>query len=78
MDDQQLAAEALSEGESPLSPREAEILAASSGGSSVIELAARLHLSEGTVRNHLSSAIQKLSARTRAAAARIALLKGWL
>lgn len=76
--DPQLAAQALSEGESPLSPREAEILATSSDGSSVTELAGRLHLSEGTVRNHLSAAIQKLNARNRADAARIAKLKGWL
>ena len=76
--DPQLAAQALSEGESPLSPREAEVLAASSDGSSVIEVAARLHLSEGTVRNYLSAVIQKLNARNRADAARIARVKGWL
>ena len=76
--DPQLAAQALSEGDSPLSPRETAVLAASSDGSSVIEVASRLHLSEGTVRNHLSAAIQKLSARNRADAARIAMLKGWL
>ena len=76
--DHQLAAEALSEGDSPLSSRESEVLAASSDGSSVIELAGRLHLSEGTVRNHLSAAIQKLNARNRADAARIAKQKGWL
>jgi two-component system response regulator DesR len=76
--DPQLAAQALSEGESPLSPREAEVLAASSDGSSVIEVASRLHLSEGTVRNYLSAVIQKLNARNRADAARIARVKGWL
>ena len=76
--DPQLAAQALSEGESPLSSREAEVLDASSDGSSVTEVAGRLHLSEGTVRNHLSAAIQKLNARNRADAARIAKLKGWL
>jgi two-component system response regulator DesR len=76
--DPQLAAQALSEGESPLSTREAEVLDASSDGSSVTEVAGRLHLSEGTVRNHLSAAIQKLNARNRADAARIAKLKGWL
>jgi two-component system response regulator DesR len=76
--DPQLAAQALIEGDSPLSPRETAVLAASSDGSSVVELASRLHLSEGTVRNHLSAAIQKLSARNRADAARIAMLKGWL
>ena len=76
--DPQLAAQALSEGDSPLSPRETAVLAASSDGSSVVEVASRLHLSEGTVRNHLSAAIQKLSARNRADAARIAMVKGWL
>jgi len=76
--DPQLAAQALSEGENPLSPREVEVLAASSDGSSVIEVAEQLHLSEGTVRNYLSAAIQKLSARNRADAARIAKVKGWL
>jgi two-component system response regulator DesR len=76
--DPQLAAQALSEGESPLSTREAEVLDASSDGSSATEVAGRLHLSEGTVRNHLSAAIQKLNARNRADAARIAKLKGWL
>ena len=76
--DHQLAAQALSEGDSPLSARETEVLAASADGSSVSEVAGRLHLSEGTVRNHLSAAIQKLNARNRADAARIAKLKGWL
>jgi two-component system response regulator DesR len=76
--DPHLAAQALSEGESPLSSREAEVLAASSDGSSVTEVATRLHLSEGTVRNYLSAVIQKLSARNRADAARIAKVKGWL
>lgn len=76
--DPQLAAQALSEGKSPLSPREAEVLAESSDGSSVIEVASRLHLSEGTVRNYLSAVIQKLNARNRADAARIARVKGWL
>ncbi len=76
--DPQLAAQALSEGESPLSSREAEVLAASSDGSSVIEVATRLHLSEGTVRNYLSAVIQKLNARNRADAARIAKVKGWM
>ena len=73
-----LAASALSEGGSPLSTREREVLAASSGGASVAVLARSLHLSEGTVRNHLSAAIQKVNARNRAEAARIAQEKGWL
>jgi two-component system response regulator DesR len=64
--DTALAAAALAEGESPLSQRETDVLAD------------RLHLSAGTVRNHLSAAIQKLGARNRADAARIAQEKGWL
>jgi two-component system response regulator DesR len=76
--DPQLAAQALSEGDSPLSSREAEVLAASSDGSSVADVARRLFLSEGTVRNHLSAAIQKLNARNRMEAVRIAEEKGWL
>jgi two-component system response regulator DesR len=76
--DQALAAAALSEGESPLSTREAEVLAASVDGASAADVARRLFLSEGTVRNHLSAAIQKLNARNRTEAARIAIDKGWL
>jgi len=76
--DPQLAAQALTEGDTPLSSRETEVLAASADGSSVALVAKRLFLSEGTVRNHLSAAIQKLNANNRAEAARIAEEKGWL
>ena len=76
--DPALAAQALSEGKGPLSWREREILMASAGGSNISEIATSLHLSEGTVRNHLSSAIQKLGARNRFEAARAAEAKGWL
>ncbi|MFI5269034.1 MAG: DNA-binding response regulator [Chloroflexota bacterium] len=76
--DPHLAATALSEGPSPLTEREREVLAASSGGASVGEVAARLHLSEGTVRNYLSEAIQKLDVRNRIEAAHLAQQKGWL
>lgn len=76
--DPQLAAQALTEGDTPLSGRETEVLAASADGSSVAQIARRLFLSEGTVRNHLSAAIQKLNAGNRAEAARIAEEKGWL
>jgi len=76
--DPELAAQALTEGDTPLSSRETEVLAASADGSSVALVAKRLFLSEGTVRNHLSAAIQKLNARNRAEAARIAEDKGWL
>jgi DNA-binding NarL/FixJ family response regulator len=55
-----LALAALSEGNNPLTSREREVLTASLFGASMAEIAARLSLSEGTVRNHLSAAIQKL------------------
>ena len=73
-----LAASALSEGNNPLAEREREVLAAAANGSSIADVAAGLHLSEGTVRNYLSTAIQKLDARNRIEAAKIAELKGWL
>jgi two-component system, NarL family, response regulator DesR len=73
-----LAATALSEGGSPLSEREREVLVAAGGGAGLAAVARGLHLSEGTVRNHLSVAIQKLNARNRVEAARIAEAKGWL
>jgi two-component system response regulator DesR len=73
-----LAAAALSEGESPLTPREHEVLVASRSHATVADLAQALYLSPGTVRNHLSSAMQKLDARNRAEAVRIAEAKGWL
>jgi two-component system, NarL family, response regulator DesR len=73
-----LAAAALSQGESPLTPREHEVLLASRQHATVAELASALYLSPGTVRNHLSSAMQKLDARNRAEAVRVAEEKGWL
>jgi two-component system, NarL family, response regulator DesR len=73
-----LAAAALSEGESPLTPREHEVLGASRQHATVADLAQALYLSPGTVRNHLSSAMHKLDARNRAEAVRFAEEKGWL
>jgi len=73
-----LAADALSQGESPLTPREHEVLAASREHVTVADLAAALFLSPGTVRNHLSSVMQKLDARNRAEAIRRAEEHGWL
>jgi two-component system, NarL family, response regulator DesR len=67
--DPELALAALSEGNNPLTPREREVLSASLFGAS---------LSEGTVRNHLSTAMQKLGAQNRMEAARLAEQKGWL
>ena len=72
------AAAALSEGESPLTEREREVLAASANGATIGDVAAELYLSEGTVRNYLSTAIMKLGARNRVEAARSAERKGWL
>ena len=76
--DPALAVTALSVGSSPLSERETEVLAASTEHATIADIALRLQLSEGTVRNHLSAAIQKTGARNRAEAARIAEDRGWL
>lgn len=76
--DPSLAMEALATGENPLSPRERDVLIESARGGTVADVAGALFLSDGTVRNHLSAAIQKLNARTRADAARIAKEKGWI
>ena len=76
--DPELAAAALSEGASPLTPRERDVLAASQDGATIAEIAAVLYLSEGTVRNYLSACIQKTGARNRAEAQRIASERGWL
>ena len=73
-----LALTALSEGDNPLTSRERDVLAAATGGASVADIAARLSISEGTVRNHLSVAIQKVGGRNRFEAARLAERKGWL
>ena len=73
-----LAAAALSEGASPLTDREREVLAASKDGATIEDVAQELYLSEGTVRNYLSTAIKKLGARNRVEAARLAERKGWL
>jgi two-component system response regulator DesR len=73
-----LAADALSVGECPLTPREHEVLSASRQHATVAELAAALYLSPGTVRNHLSSVMQKLDARNRAEAVKLAEDQGWL
>ena len=76
--DPALAAESLATGASPLTAREHEVLKAAKEGSTVADVARALHLSEGTVRNHLSSAIGKTGARTRAEAVRLAEERGWL
>src|SRR5699024_12350487 len=76
--DPTLAAEALSTGANPLTDREREVLQAALSGASVKAIAARVQLSAGTVRNHLSSAIGKTQTSNRSEAARTAQLNGWL
>ena len=73
-----LATAALSEGDNPLTEREREVLAASADGATIEDVARKLYLSEGTVRNYLSTGIKKLRARNRVEAARLAESKGWL
>ena len=76
--DPALAVSALREGDDPLTPRERQVLRAARDHSTIAELASHLYLSEGTVRNYLSSVIHKLGARNRAEAIAFAEQKGWL
>ena len=76
--DPALAAAALSAGPNPLTARERDVLNASSDGATVADVSARLHLSESTVRNYLSSAIGKTGTRNRTEALREARQQGWL
>jgi two-component system response regulator DesR len=75
--DPELATEAWTE-QDPLSDRERQVLRLAAEGASSGDIAARLRLSEGTVRNYLSEAISKTGASNRVEAARIARMKGWL
>ncbi|WP_291279411.1 response regulator transcription factor [Galactobacter sp.] len=76
--DPALAEESLFAGASPLTDREAELLRLALEGISVADMATRVHLSAGTVRNHLSAAIGKTGSENRAQAARQAREKGWI
>lgn len=76
--DQSLALEALSTSSSPLTEREADVLREVEGGGTIADIAHSLGLSQGTVRNHVSSAMLKMDARTRAEAASLARAAGWL
>ena len=76
--DPELSAETIAAGDSPLTPREADVLELSAGGAPVEEIARRAALSPGTVRNYLSAASLKLGAPNRHAAAEIARSKGWI
>jgi two-component system response regulator DesR len=75
--DQDVSAAAIVD-DNPLTGREVEALRVTGDGYSVAEIAERLHLAEGTVRNYLSSAIQKTQTRTRHEAARYARERDWL
>jgi two-component system, NarL family, response regulator DesR len=76
--DPSLAAESLATGQNPLTERERDVLRVAAEGGTIADIARVLHLSQGTVRNHLSSAIGKTGARTRAEAAKLADERGWL
>ena len=76
--DPDLALSALSDGDNPLTGRERDVLRASLDGASIADIAALLYLSEGTVRNHISTAIQKLNVHNRTEAAHLARDRGWL
>lgn len=76
--DPELAADAISAGETPLTPRETDVLELAADGTPIAEIAERASLSQGTVRNYLSSAATKLGAENRHAAVRIAREHGWI
>lgn len=76
--DPELSAAAISAGDSPLTPREADVLELADAGAAIDEIATRVHLSSGTVRNYLSSAASKLGAVNRHEAVRIARSNGWI
>ncbi|MGI5492009.1 response regulator transcription factor [Microtetraspora malaysiensis] len=76
--DPEMAAAAMTAGENPLTERERDALALAAKGASVVRIAAELHLTEGTVRNYLSSAISKLGGGNRITAIRVAQDMGWI
>jgi two-component system response regulator DesR len=76
--DPELAAATLAGGASPLTGRERDALVAARDGATVADIAARLFLSEGTVRNYLSATIAKTSTRNRVETIRVADERGWL
>ncbi|WP_206786267.1 response regulator transcription factor [Amycolatopsis sp. MtRt-6] len=76
--DPALAVATLAAGESPLTARERDVLITARSGATIAEIAARLYLSEGTVRNYVSAAITKTGARNRVEAVRVADERGWL
>ncbi|MFJ3826287.1 response regulator transcription factor [Streptomyces nodosus] len=76
--DPDLASDAISAGDSPLTPRETDVLALAADGAPIEEIADRAALAPGTVRNYLSAATTKLGAENRHAAAHLARRRGWI
>ncbi|WP_072805295.1 response regulator transcription factor [Rhodococcoides yunnanense] len=76
--DPALAAEAIGAGDSPLTPREADVLEYAADGASIAEIAQRAHLTQGTTRNYLSAAAAKLGAANRHEACAVARRYGWI
>jgi len=76
--DPELAAEAISAGDNPLTPREAEVLEHAADGAPIDQIAQRASLSPGTVRNYLSSAAAKLNTTNRHESVRVARTHGWI
>ncbi|WP_114853339.1 response regulator transcription factor [Brachybacterium sp. YJGR34] len=76
--DPELAADTIASGDSPLTPREADVLEYAADGAPIEQIARRAHLAEGTVRNYLSSAQAKLQAANRHEAVSIARAQGWI
>jgi two-component system, NarL family, response regulator DesR len=76
--DSELALAAWDSADCPLTGREIEVLRLAAGGANAVDIAARLYLSAGTVRNYLTTAVTKLNARNRVDAIRIAKEAGWL
>ncbi len=76
--DPEIAADALTDERSPLTDRELDVLRAGARGETIAEIAAALHLSPGTVRNHVSAVLGKLGLATRQQAAILARERGWI
>jgi two-component system response regulator DesR len=76
--DPEIAADALADERSPLTDRELDVLREGRRGETIVQIAAALHLSPGTVRNHVSSALGKLAVATRQQATVVAQERGWI
>lgn len=76
--DPEIAASALSAEQCPLTDRELDVLRESRGTASIAQIAIKLHLAQGTVRNYLSTAMNKLNAHSRHEAAELAWQQGWI